>query len=137
MYKKLLYLFLIVVMTVTFTGCHRPKTIILFNQEPITNENFLNNSTQFKVGKRIYYLFITEKPLQAEMIRVRIFKRDEKGGMDISKIAYSNDFKLSKEHQIFYYNDYVVIHDAGYYCMAVYLLTALNRPLASADFQVK
>ena len=118
------------------TACNKPKTIILFNQAPITVDNFLNNSTKFVAGKRVYYLFITEIPLESDLIRIRVYKRDEKGDMAPTKVIYSNDFKLSQEHQHYYYNDYIVIHDAGYYCMTIYALNKLDRPLAVADFQV-
>ena len=119
-----------------FCGCNKPKTIILFNTIPITKENLLSNSSEFVVGKRIYYIFITETPLKTELIRVRVLKRDEKANFAINKLAYSNDFKLYKD-QVYYFNDYVVIHEAGYYCMAIYAKNNMKRPLAVADFRVK
>lgn len=122
--------------TLLFIGCDRPKTIILFNKHPITKENFLNNSTEFPVGTKIYYLFITEKPLYTNIIRVRVLKRDEKAGNQPVKIVYSNDFRMFKD-QLYYYNDYIVINDAGNYCMLIYSTTALDKPLAVADFKVR
>ncbi len=116
MYKKLWYLVLILGASLCLCACDKPTTMILFNQDPITKDNFLNNSNRFVAGKRIYYLFITQKPLKTEFIRIRILKRGEKADMAISKVVYSNDFKLTKD-QVYYYNDYIVISSAGYYSM--------------------
>lgn len=135
MCKKILYLFLLLVLCISLSACDKAKTIILFNQNPITKDNFLNNSNKFTTGKRIYYIFITEKPLQNDFLRIRILKREDKANMAISKVIYSNDFKLSKD-QLYYYNDYIVINSAGYYSMVVYAKNKLDRPLTSADFQV-
>lgn len=137
MFKRLFYFILLICITFSITACKsKQKAIILFNQAPITNENFLSNSSKFIAGKRIYYIFITEKPLDVDMIRIRVLKRDEKGEMTPTKVVFSEDFKLQKEHQQYYYNDYLVIQDAGYYCMTIYSTMALNRPLAVGDFQV-
>lgn len=110
--------------------------MILFNKNPITKENFLNNSTEFPAGTRIYYLFITEKTLTSNIIRIRILKRDEKANNQPIKLVYSNDFRMFKD-QLYYYNDYIVMNDPGNYCMLIYSTTALDKPLAVADFKVK
>lgn len=135
MVKKTFLLF-ILAFSLLLTGCDKPKTMILFNRNPITKENFLNNSTEFPTGTKIYYLFITEKTLNTNIIRIRILKRDEKAGNQPTKIVYSNDFRMFKD-QLYYYNDYIVINDAGNYCMLIYSITALDKPLAVADFKVK
>lgn len=132
--KKLIILLLFCLFA--FSACHKPNTIILFNKSPITKDNFLNNTVEFTVGSRIYYLFISEKPLKTEYIRVRILKRDSKANMQAIKMFYSNDFRLNKD-QVYYYNDYIVMNESGTYCMAIYALNALDKPLAVADFKVK
>lgn len=140
MYKKKLKLLLglcfIFVLTSIITACHKPDTIILFNKYPITKENLLNNASEFVMGKRIYYIFITEKPINTDTIRVRILKRDEKVNFEPVKLVYSNDFRVKKD-QIYYYNDYIIMNETGYYCMLVYAANKLERPLIKADFQVK
>lgn len=136
--KKFICFLLFLSVGVVFSGCSAPKqkNLILFNKEPITKENLLQNSSQFDINKRIYYVFMTEDKIESPMIRVQIMKREEKADFVMSKLAYSNDFRLYKD-QIYYYNDYIVMHEAGYYCMVVYAKNRLDRPLASADFQVK
>lgn len=136
MFKKLLSILIIIFFALVLTACNTPKTIILFNDNPITKENLLQNSTQFKVGKRFYYIFITEKQIETNFIRVRILKRDEKANYQPTKVVYCNDFRLNKD-QIFYYTDYLVMNDTGYYYMLIYAMNRLDRPLATADFQVK
>lgn len=117
-------------------GCEKSDTVILLNHRPITKDNFLDNSIMFKKDERIYYLFMTQKPLETDFIRVKVLKRDEKVNFEITKPSYSNDFRLYKD-QVYYYNDYLVIHEAGYYCIEVSSRNKLNNPLARVDFQVK
>lgn len=135
MYKRFFNLFLILCSLFVFCACNKNAPIILFNKNPITNETLLNNSTQFIKGKKFYYIFITQKPLKVNSIRVRVMKREEKANMSLSKLVYSNDFRLAKDN-IYYYSDYLVMNEPGYYCMMIYAANALNQPLAIADFQV-
>lgn len=136
MYKKIVIFIIFVCFTFMFCGCERAKTIILFNNVPITKETFLNNATEFTSGKRIYYVFMTEQKLKTDLIRIRVLKQSEKADFQPTKLFYSNDFRLQKD-QIYYYNDYIVIHESGYYCMAIYAKNQMNKPLAIADFKVK
>ena len=135
MKKKIVYLILIICFCFVLTACRKPKAIILFNKYPITKENLLNNATEFKVDKRIYYILMIEKPLDSEFVRVRVFKRDKKADFRLTKMVYSDDVKLRKEG-LYYYTDYLVMHEAGNYYMMIYALNALDRPLAMADFKV-
>ena len=118
------------------SACDTPQTTILFNDNPITKENLLQNSTQFKVGKKFYYIFITQRQIETKFIRVKILKRDEKANYQPTKVVYCNDFRLSKD-EVYYYTDYMVMNDAGYYYMLIYAMNRLDKPLATADFQVK
>jgi hypothetical protein len=136
-FKKLGTVFFVFLLTVfVLTGCNKQKAMILFNDNPITKQNLLENSSEFIKGKRFYYIFISEKPIQSDMVRIRIFKRDSKADNEPTKLLYSNDFKLRKD-QIFYYDDYMVINDAGTFCMVVYSMNNLKTPLAIADFKIK
>ena len=135
-YLKFLLIFILFCTTISPCLCKKPKTMIIFNNEPITKTNLLDNSSEFQMGKKIYYLFITEKPLKTDAIRVRVMKRDSKALNEITKMVYSNDYRLYKD-QIYYYNDYVVMHDVGEYCMVIFSKMDLRRPLAIGDFKVK
>lgn len=134
--KKFLSLFIGFACAILLSGCHKPNTIILFNKYPITKENFLQNSSEFDIGQKIYYLFITEKSLDTDMIRVRVIKRAEKAGYEAINVVYSNDFRLRKD-QIFYYSDYLIMNESGYYCMMIYASNRLDMPLYKADFRIK
>lgn len=132
---KKFFIFLVLFLAFFATACCKPTSIILFNKFPITKENLLQNASEFVAGKRIYYIFITQKPLETDMVRVMVLKRDEKANSEPGKIVYSNDFRLNKD-QVFYYTDYIVIHDAGIYCMAIYDKNNMERPLMIGDFKV-
>lgn len=136
MFKKILSILIITLFALGLTACETPKTLLLFNDNPISKDNILQNSTQFKVGKRFYYIFMTEKQIETNFIRVRILKRDEKANYAPTKVVYCNDFRLNKD-QIYYFTDYMVLNDTGYYYMMIYAMNRLDRPLATADFQVK
>lgn len=136
MAKKWLCLMLLLVCMFCSTACDKSKTLILFNNYPITKENLLNNSTEFKMDKRIYYIFLTDKPLDTKMVRIKIYKRDEKANFQVTKVVFANDFRLQKD-QVYYYNDYIVMHEAGYYYMTIFPINNMKKPLAAADFRVK
>lgn len=135
-FSPLLLLILLIGLSIGLCGCSKAKTIIVFNHDPITKENILNNANEFSKDKRIYYIFITEKKLPTTEIRIRVIKREEKANFSLGKIVYSNDFRLYKD-QMYYYNDYIRINEAGYYLMAIYMKSNMARPIAVADFQVK
>lgn len=131
----LIFCLLFSLMLIT-TACHRPNKIILFNHFPITKDNFAQNASDFNVEQKIYYIFITQKPVKSGWIRVRVLKKDGKAGLEPVKIAYSNDFRLNKD-QVYYYTDYLVMHESGEYRMVIYDLYKLDIPLITGDFRVK
>lgn len=138
--KKFLTIAAIIFVGLFLTACKppTPHSIILFNKYPITKETFLNNSTEFDLDKRIYFVFMTEKPLNKnnEKIRIKIYKRDSKANDFVSKLVYCKDFRLMK-NDIYYYTDYFVMNEKGTFCMMVYKMDRLDRPEAVADFKVK
>ena len=137
MRKKLIYILLLFVICIFLTACNKQKTIILLNNNPITKDNLLDNANLFSINKRIYYIFISQKPIKSEFIRVRVIKRDGEGGYKIPvTLLYSNDFRLKKE-EVYYYTNYFVIHDPGEFFMSVYELNDLRRPLSTTNFRVK
>lgn len=135
MMKKTLFI-ISLILCLCFSSCRKPHTIILFNHQPITKENFLNTSVNFYKDERIYYVFISEKPLKSDYIRVQIIKKDEKTEWWGTKIAYANDFKVYKD-QVYYYNDYIVLNEAGYYYMRIFAKNNLETPLVTASFFVR
>lgn len=78
---------------------------------------------------------MTEKPLKTKFIRVKVYKRDDKAYSKMTKLVYSNDFKLSAD-EVFYYTDYLVFHETGQYCMLIYSKEDMRKPLAVADFKI-
>jgi len=134
--KKSILFSLILVVLLGLTGCTNYKAVILFNHLPITKETILNNSKEFTLGRKVYYILLVKKPLQSDIIRVQILKKDEKTDLAGVKIYYADDFKLYKD-QVYYYNDYVVIREAGYYIMQIFSKDDMEQPLAVSDFYVR
>ena len=136
MKNKLIILIFIIFFTGVLTSCKKNAPIIIFNSKPITAETILNNSREFKLGQRIYYIFITEKPIKDEVIRVQLSKKDEKTSIMGYKIVNSNDYRVYQD-QVYYYTDYIVPSDRGLYLMQIFSLKNLNEPLARDYFIVK
>lgn len=134
--KKLSLLLILILSLCLFSGFRKAKTILLFNKQPITKETVLNNSIEFFTGKRIYYIFMTEKPIQSECIRVQILKKDDKVQMGGIKIVYANDYRVSQD-EYYYYTDYFVLYEPGYYFMQIFSKDFLDKPLAQGYFHVK
>jgi len=135
--NKFLFFALILLLSLMFLGCNKKDdAVILFNQQPITKETILNNSKEFLVGRRIYYIILVKKPLKTEQIRVQILKKDQNTTVAGVKIQYAEDFRLYKD-QVYYYNDYVVLHEPGFYIMQIFSKDNMKKPLAISDFYVR
>jgi len=127
---------LILLAFLAMTGCTNDKAVILFNHQPITKETILNNSKEFTLGRKVYYILLVKKPLQSDIIRVQILKQEDKADLGGVKIYYADDFRLYKD-QVYYYNDYVVIREAGHYIMQIFSKDDMVHPLAISDFYVR
>jgi len=117
------------------TGCTKNRTILLFNHHPITENNITDNSREFQTGEKIHYIFITGKKLKSNIIQVKVMKMEEKWNYAPTKLAFANRYKMTKD-QMFYYTDYVVFHEEGYYSMYIFS-DELPHPLAIEPFRVK
>src|SRR5574344_1998727 len=118
--KKLLSFILILFLSLNLCACKKKiRSLILFNNNHITKETLLKKSNEFKAGKRIYFIFMTKKPLPTETIRIKIFKRTASARNSVTGLVYCKEFKLKKDN-IYYYTDYIVLHNAGDYCMMIY-----------------
>ncbi|GBF23340.1 hypothetical protein tpqmel_0744, partial [Candidatus Gastranaerophilus sp. (ex Termes propinquus)] len=74
------------------------------------------------------------KGFREHVIKVQIFKKDEKSEFWGYSYAYNRTCEL--EHDNFY-RDYVVFHTGGHYVMQVFYLSNLQQPIALADFWVQ
>lgn len=132
--KKLLTLFLLSLFL--FCGCKYDRGIILFNSQPITRENALQDSKNFAIGQRIYYLFIAPKRMDNNYIRVQIFKMTDKAPWGGNEVRRTKDFRLMKDER-YYHSDYFVLYEKGRYVMQVFSMDDLQHPLSIGDFYVK
>ena len=132
--KKFILLFLL--MSFLTCGFKFNRGIILFNTQPITNENALSNSKVFPIGQRVYYLFIAPKRMKNEYIRVQIFKMTDKAPWGGNEVRRTKDFRLMKDER-YYHTDYFTLHEKGRYVMQVFAMDDLQHPLSIGDFYVK
>lgn len=130
--------FILLLLLISFLTCGFKfnRGIILFNTQPITNENALSNSKVFPIGQRVYYLFIAPKRMKNEYIRVQIFKMTDKAPWGGNEVRRTKDFRLMKDER-YYHTDYFTLHEKGRYVMQVFAMDDLQHPLSIGDFYVK
>lgn len=112
------------------------RGIILFNKQPITESTVLNNSKVFRIGEKVYYLFIAPKRMKNEYIRVQIFKMTDKAPWGGNEVRRTKDYRLMKDER-YYHTDYFVLHEKGRYVMQVFSTEDFQHPLSIGDFYVK
>ena len=134
--KKFIKILLVLFIPLIFlTGCKQEKDsknpFIAFSDEPVNQQTV--PKYHFPSGHRIYYAIVCPKGFNAQVIRVQIFKKDEK--TDILGYSYhsTKDYRLSNDK---YYLDYIVIHNPGHYIMQVFEITDLQKPKVLGDFWV-
>lgn len=133
MKKSLLILLLFISFLVT--GCSE-KSYIVFNSEPITQENVLNGHYVFKPGDKIYYLVTLPKPVVTQQLYIQVFKRDNDEMRYAYKLIYGKTIRLKDEQQ-YYYTDYFVFNEKGLYEFKVYTKDNPTKELTSNIVQVR
>lgn len=136
MKKVLIYLFVLFSLIMT-TACSDTKPMILFNKNQITTETVMDNDTVFDVGERIYYLVLIpkEKKVKTHKIYIQIIKKGSAGRLGY-ELYWTRNARL-KDEQMYYYDDYVVVNQAGSYVMVVYSKDNPQKPLTMSPFIVK
>ena len=132
---KFLKLILIIPLIFLLTGCNMEKGIILFNKEPISRQNLVNDAKTFKIGQKVYYIFISQKKIDSEFIRVQIFKMTDLAPWGGNDVLRTKDVRLMK-NEGYYHTDYFIFHEKGRYVMQVFSHNDFTRPLAVNDFFV-
>lgn len=119
------------------TGCDdKEKANIIFNADPITKDTVMHPSREFAAGQRIYYLFFTPKKLECKFIRVQVFKVGDTINRGGYSIYWTNDYRVMKQN-MYYYTNYVTIHQKGRYVMQVFSIDNIGKPLAYNEFWVR
>ncbi len=135
--KKLLAILTLFVLMFSTCACKKPdKAAILFNKEKITVENAMNFSNVFQANERIYYLILIPKKIKTNRIEIQIIKKDNKYERLGYKLAWSYSARLYDD-QMYYYDDYVVLSEAGAYIMKVYSKDDPTKLLCMNQFWVK
>lgn len=118
------------------TSACSDKAGILFNNNPITEENVLDNSVKFMTGQRIYYLILVPKKVRSRYLYIQVVKKDNDYGRLGYDLYWSRNVRL-KDEEVNYFTDYVVINQKGFYIMQVYSKDNPTKRLAAAEFYVQ
>ncbi len=132
--KKVFLPVLFVFISVLLCGCSE-KSGILFNNNPITAENVLDNSTTFVAGQRIYYLIYLPQKVRSRYLYIQVVKKDNDYGRLGYNLFMTKDVRL-KDEEVNYFTDYIVINQKGYYIMQVYSKDNPTKKLTAAQFYV-
>ena len=131
---KLLIVFILCM--VGLTACTYERGLILFNVQPITRENALQDQKVFNEGQKVYYLFIAPKKMKNEFIRVQIFKMTDKAPWGGNEVVRTKDYRLMKDER-YYQTNYITLYEKGRYVMQVFSHEDFQHPLALNDFYVQ
>ena len=135
--KKLLSVLLICFLAFFLTGCRKKgETGILFYSHPVNKDNVLQASHTFEAGKRIYYLFYSQKKLDTEFIRVQLFKAGDNVPRGGYSVLWASDHRIMKQNAFYYYDNFTVYQE-GRYVMQVFAIDDISKPLAWNYFYVK
>ena len=130
------YLILLLLSAFLLCSCAYDRGTILVYSQPVKKETVQNDEKNFRIGEKIYYLFLAPKRMENEYIRVQIFKMTDKAHKGGYEIVRRKDFRLMKD-QRYYHSDYFVLHEKGRYVMQVFSIDNLQYPLSLNDFYVK
>ena len=137
--KKFLISFFILVAVCLTTACDvidKPdKPAILFNRQPITEQNVMDMSSVFAPGTRIYYLILMPKTQVSQLLTIQVIKKGSKEYLGYS-LFMTRTVRLKNEDER-YYTDYMVINEPGAYIMKVYSRDNPQQVLTQAEFYVK
>lgn len=127
---------LLIFLSLVLSGCSFDKDyIILFNKDPITQDNYKIDYIRFEANKPIYYAFLTTKYFEFDFIRVQVVKTSDKTNILGYSVAYTKDFIINRNKQ--YFTDYIILRSKGHYIMQIFYHTNLNAPLVMRDFWVE
>jgi len=135
--KNIKIFFIFFLLCLCLCGCKKKEEAgILFNKEPITKANVMHASRTFDAGQKIYYLFYTPEKLTTEFIRVQVFKAADNTPVGGYSIVLARDYRVMKQNMYYYYN-YIVLHNPGKYVMQIFQIDNFSIPLAWNYFYVK
>ena len=121
---------------IMLSACVYERGLILFNVQPITRENALQDQKTFNEGQRVYYLFIAPKKMRNEFIRVQIFKMTDKAPWGGNEVVRTKVYRLMKDER-YYQTNYFTLYEKGRYLMQVFSHDDFQHPLALNDFYVQ
>ena len=129
--------FAILILGIMFftSGCSE-KSYIVFNKQPITQENILDADYIFEKGQRVYYVITLPEPVFSKQLFIQIYKRDNKEMRYGYKLIYGKTVKLLDETQS-HYTDYFVFSENGLYEFKVYSKDNPTKELTSNFMQVQ
>ncbi len=133
----MLAIILAILGTLSFSETRSFSCGVIFNDVPFTEQTAADYKRSFHTGDKIYWLFMSKKPIKAQYIGIQVVAGSHKGGWaTIAGVAYSHDYRINKDNP-HYYTDYFVLHSPGHYYMQVFDKNKLLKPLTIADFYVK
>lgn len=134
--KRIKFGLIVFIIGIILSACSYDKGLVLFNSEPVTKQNILNDKKTFPVGAKVYYIFLAPEKMDNEFIRVQIFKMTDKAPWGGNEVVRTKDYRLMKDEK-YYHTDYFVLHEKGRYVLQVFSHEDFQHPMALNDFYVQ
>ncbi len=123
-------------LSLILSGCSFDKDyILLFNTQPITQDNYKIDYIRFEENKPIYYGIFATKYFKFDLIRVQVIKTSDKTNILGYTVAYTKDHLINRNKQ--YFTDYIILRSKGHYIMQIFYHTNINAPIIMRDFWVE
>lgn len=113
-------------------ACENKKPFVVFSAQEVNQ--YTKPIRLFHIGERIYFGLVAPKGFKDNVLKVQIFKQDDKSEYWGYSYYYNREVRLKHEN---FYTDYVVIHQAGHYIMQVFNISNLHSPIILGDFVVQ
>lgn len=124
-----------ILFAIFLSGCQKDKPIIVFNSAPINKTNVYQGTKTFAPSQKIYFALLNPDGFKSDLLRMQVFKKDDKSEFWGYTYYYSKDIKI--DSSLNYYLDYFTIDECGYYVLQFFYINKLGKGFAYNDFWVK
>jgi len=113
----------------------REKPLILFNKNPINQDNVAEFCDTFNPHERIYYLITMPRQNHSRLLYMQILKLGKYDRIGY-ELVYGDLIRLKDEEQ-YYYTDYIVLGESGSYVMKIYSKDNPQKVYAMSEFWIR
>ena len=111
----------------------KPKALMVFDSQPLTDKTVPNPRPVFSTGQRIHYAILCKKGFKGDTIKVQLVQKSDTSEFFGYTPFMNREVELNNPH---FYIDHFVIHSKGHYIVQVFELKNLQTPIGYGEFWV-